>query len=104
LIHWACYYEREKIVSLLVSKNATLSLKFEFIGKYNGKTPFEIATINNSQKIRAILIETWPKIHKMLPMPTKSSIEELLCCISQNYNIPKELHIKIIHTMLMKRD
>jgi len=92
-------------VSLLVSNKASLSLKF--VGgwfsdvKYDDRTPLEIATIINSKKIRYILlIANWPKTHKLIPKHTKYSIEEILCCVSKNYNVPKELNTKIISTML----
>jgi len=52
-------------------------------------------------KTRLILGE-WPKNHKMLQEPTQYSIEEILCCISQNFNLPKELKINIICILLFQ--
>jgi len=98
LLHWACSFEREKIVSLLLSKNAALA-----INEHNNKSPLEIATRTGNQKIRSILLKVnWPKTHKVLPTPIQNSIEETLYCVSKIYNIPKELNIKIINTMLIK--
>jgi len=62
-----------------------------------------ISFFRNYPGLQAHIIENWPKTHKQVPKPTQYSIEEILCCISQNYNIPKELKIKIVKLLLYVR-
>jgi len=105
-LHWACLYKREKVVALLISKNANLSLSFhdhyDDLG-YEGfqyHTPFEIATAMNNQKIVDIFLRSWPKTHNLLPPDIQFSIEEILVCMNKIYDSPKELRTMIICSLL----
>jgi len=42
----------------------------------------------------------WPKEHKKFLESIQHGIEVTLCCISKNFNLPKELNLMLIRTML----
>jgi len=106
-LHWACIYKREKIVSLLVSKNANLFLPFrdfyddrDYI-TFDNKNPIQIATRMNDQKIIDIFLRVnWPKTHKILQRPLQRCIEETMVCLKTMNNIPNEIYLTIISMML----
>jgi len=108
LLHWACIYQKEKIVSLLVSKKPSLSEKFSSSSKsdkiiyYADKTPLEIATIKNNYKI-VLLIVRWPIAHKMLPIPIQQSIQEILCIANNMHNVnKKDFKVLLINAILIE--